>query len=63
MPCILMFKWIPGSISKVLGLWKGFKYPEEVKLIGRLPIGRHISVAIFGTSNEEALELMDKMGV
>lgn len=58
MPCILMFKWIPGSTSKVLGLWKGFKYPEEVKLIGR-----HTSVAIFGTSNEEALELMDKMGV
>ncbi len=57
MPCILMFKWIPGSISKVLGLWK------EVKLTGRLPIGRHTSVAIFGTSNEEALELMDKMGV
>ncbi len=63
MPCILMFKWIPESTSKLLGLWKEFKYPQEVKLTGRIPTGRHISAAISDAPNEEAMELMDKMGV
>ena len=63
MPCILMFKWIPGSISKVLGLWKESKSPQEVKLTGRLLMDRHTSVAIFDAPNEEAPEVMDKMGI
>jgi len=35
---------------------KEFKYPSEVKLIGRyLIIGRHISVAIFDAPHEESV--------
>lgn len=53
---ILWFKWMPENTSKLLDLWKDFKYPEEVKLIGRyLLIGRHISVAIFDAPNEESI--------
>lgn len=53
---ILWFKWRPECTSKLLKLWKSFKYPENVKLIGRyLLIGRHISVAIFDAPNEEAI--------
>lgn len=53
---ILWFKWMPENTSRLLDLWKDFKYPEEVKLIGRyLLIGRHISVAIFDAPNEEAI--------
>jgi len=52
----LWFKWTPEYTSRLLDLWKSFKYPEEVKLIGRyLLIGRHISVAIFDAPNEEAI--------
>jgi len=48
MLCILWFKWQPEHTSRLLELWREFKYPEEVKLIGRyLLIGRHMSVAIF----------------
>ena len=53
---VLWFKWIPENTSRLLDLWKDFKYPEEVKLIGRyLLIGRHISVAIFDAPNEESI--------
>ena len=53
---ILWFKWTPECTSKLLELWKSFKYPEEVKLMGRyLLIGRHISVAIFDAPNEDAI--------
>lgn len=53
---VLWFKWMPESTSELLDLWKNFKYPEDVKLIGRyLLIGRHISVAIFDAPNEEAI--------
>lgn len=53
---VLWFKWTPEYTSRLLNLWKDFKYPEEVKLIGRyLLIGRHISVAIFDAPNEEAI--------
>src|SRR3989304_3829004 len=56
MLCVLWFKWAPENTSKLLELWKEFKYPEEVKLIGRyLLIGRHISVAIFDAPDEEAI--------
>ncbi|VVB51922.1 Uncharacterised protein [uncultured archaeon] len=45
-----------GDTSKLMELWKEFKYPDEVKLINRyLLIGRHISVAIFDAPNEEAI--------
>jgi hypothetical protein len=53
---VLWFKWVPENTSKLLGLWKDFKYPQEVKLIARyLLIGRHISVAIFDAPSEEAI--------
>ncbi len=56
MLCVLWFKWVPENTSRLLELWKEFKYPEDVKLIGRyLLIGRHISVAIFDAPNEEAI--------
>jgi hypothetical protein len=58
-----MFKWIPESTSKLLELWKGFKSPQEVKLTGRPLMDRHTSVAIFDAPNEEAPEVMDKMGI
>ena len=53
---VLWFKWEPENTSKLLKLWKEFKYPEEVKLVNRyLLIGRHISVAIFDAPNEESI--------
>ena len=53
---VLWFIWAPENTSKLMELWKEFKYPDEVKLIGRyLLIGRHISVAIFDATNEEAI--------
>jgi hypothetical protein len=56
MLCVLWFKWVPENTSKLLELWKEFKYPKEVKLIGRyLLIGRHISVAIFDAPSEESI--------
>jgi len=56
MLCILWFEWAPENTSKVLEVWKQFKYPSEVKVINRyLMIGRHISVAIFDAPNEEAI--------
>jgi hypothetical protein len=56
MLCVLWFEWAPENTEKVMELWKGFEYPEEVKLIGRyLLIGRHVSMAIFDAPNEEAI--------
>ncbi len=53
---VLWFKWVPENTSKLLEFWKEFKYPQEVKLIGRyLLIGRHISVAIFDAPSEKAI--------
>ncbi len=53
---VLWFRWVPENTSKLLELWKDFKYPHEVKLIGRyLLIGRHISVAIFDAPSEESI--------
>ena len=53
---VLWFKWAPENTPKLLRLWKEFKYPEEVKLIGRyLLIGRHVSMAIFDAPNEESI--------
>ncbi len=53
---VLWFKWVPENTSKLLELWKDFKYPQEVKLIARyLLIGRHISVAIFDAPSEESI--------
>ncbi len=53
---VLWFRWVPENTSKLLELWKDFKYPQEVKLIGRyLLIGRHISVAIFDAPSEESI--------
>ncbi len=45
---ILWFKFDPEHTERVREMWKQFKYPETVNLIGRyVLIGRHISVAIF----------------
>jgi hypothetical protein len=53
---VLWFRWVPENTSKLLELWKDFKYPQEVKLIARyLLIGRHISVAIFDAPSEESI--------
>jgi hypothetical protein len=53
---VLWFKWVPENTSELLKLWKDFKYPQEVKLIGRyLLIGRHISMAIFDAPSEESI--------
>ncbi len=53
---VLWFKWAPENTPKLLELWKEFKYPQEVNLMGRyLLIGRHISVAIFDAPSEEAI--------
>jgi uncharacterized protein with GYD domain len=53
---VLWFKWEPENTTKVEKLWKDFKFPKEVKVIGRyLLIGRHMSVAIFDAPSEEAI--------
>ncbi len=53
---VLWFKWEPAAMSRLLELWKEFKYPDEVNLIGRyLLIGRHISVAIFDAPDVDSL--------
>ncbi len=53
---ILWFKFDPDHTKRVREMWKQFKYPETVKLIGRyVLIGRHISVAIFDAPDEAAL--------
>ncbi len=53
---VLWFEWPPENTNKTMKLWKEFKYPQEVKLIGRyLMIGRHISVAIFDAPSEESI--------
>jgi hypothetical protein len=53
---VLWFEWKPENTTKLLAVWKEFKFPKEVKLIGRyLLIGRHISVAIFEAPSEEAI--------
>ena len=53
---VMWFEFKPENTDEVNALWREFKYPKEVKVIGRyLLIGRHISVAIFEAPNEEAL--------
>ena len=53
---VMWFEFKPEHTDKVNKLWREFKYPNEVKVIGRyLLIGRHISVAIFEAPNEEAI--------
>ncbi len=53
---VLWFKWTSEKTEEVIRLWREFKFPKEVKEIGRyLLIGRHISVAIFDAPSEEAI--------
>ena len=53
---VLWFKWEPENTTKVEKIWREFKFPKEVKVIGRyLLIGRHISVAIFEAPSEESI--------
>ena len=53
---VMWFEFKPEHTDEVNTLWREFKYPKEVKVIGRyLLIGRHISVAIFDAPNEEAI--------
>jgi hypothetical protein len=47
---------LPENKAKLLAHWREFKFPKEVKVIGRyLLIGRHISVAIFEAPSEESI--------
>ena len=40
---VLWFKWEPEKTEEVNKLWREFKFPKDVKVIGRyLLIGRHI---------------------
>ena len=53
---VLWFEWKPENKTKLLARWREFKFPKEVKVIGRyLLIGRHISVAIFEAPSEESI--------
>jgi hypothetical protein len=53
---VMWFEFKPEHTDEVNKLLREFKYPKEVKVIGRyLLIGRHISVAIFDAPNEEAI--------
>jgi uncharacterized protein with GYD domain len=53
---VLWFKFDPDHMERVREMWKQFKYPDEVKLIGRyVLIGRHASVAIFEAPSETSL--------
>lgn len=53
---VMWFKWEPEKTEDVHKLWKEFKFPKEVKLIGRyLLIGRHMTVVIFEAPNEETI--------
>jgi hypothetical protein len=53
---VLWFEWKPENKAKLLARWRDFKFPKEVKVIGRyLLIGRHISVAIFEAPSEESI--------
>ncbi len=53
---VLWFKWGPENTPKVEKLWRDFKFPKDVKVIGRyLLIGRHMSVAIFDAPSEETV--------
>lgn len=53
---VMWFEFKPEKTDEVNKLWREFKYPKEVNVIGRyLLIGRHISVAIFDAPNEEAI--------
>jgi len=53
---VLWFEWKPENTAQLLALWREFKFPKEVKLIGRyLVIGRHISLAIFEAPSEESI--------
>ena len=45
---VLWYKFDPEHTERVRELWKHFKFPESVKVIGRyVLIGRHMSVAMF----------------
>jgi hypothetical protein len=53
---VLWYKFEPEHAHRVLGLWKHFTYPDDVKVINRyLLIGRHMSVAIFDAPSAESI--------
>jgi uncharacterized protein with GYD domain len=53
---VLWYKFDPDHTERVRELWKHFKFPESVKVIGRyVLIGRHMSVAIFDAPDEASL--------
>jgi hypothetical protein len=53
---VLWFEWKPENTPRLEKLWKDFKFPKDVKVIGRyLLIGRHISLAIFEAPSEESI--------
>ena len=53
---VLWFQFDPEHMERVRKMWRQFKYPDEVKVIGRyVLIGRHASVAIFEAPSETSL--------
>ncbi len=53
---VLWFEFEPAKTDEVNKLWREFKYPKEVKVIGRYRlVGRHMAVSIFDAPNEEAI--------
>ncbi len=53
---VMWFKWEPENTEKVERHWREFKFPADVKVIGRyLLIGRHMTVTIFEATTEESI--------
>ncbi len=54
---VMWYEFDPDHTTRVIELWKSFKFPSEVKVLHRyLLIGRHMSAAIFeAPPNEESL--------
>jgi len=53
---VLRFDFLPDQTHKVVELWKHFRYPPGIQVIGRyVLIGRHTSVAIIDAPDEESL--------
>ncbi|WP_460007196.1 DUF3303 domain-containing protein [Methanogenium cariaci] len=53
---VMWYEFDPDHTTRVIELWKSFKFPSEVKVLHRyLLIGRHMSAAIFEAPNEESL--------
>ena len=53
---VMWVKWELEKTEEAHKLWREFKFPKDVKVIGRyLLIGRHMTVVIFDAPSEEAI--------